>query len=67
MEILGNLSVARKLLLGVATVIYLAGTFGIAQTALAIGFEAWQVTILIALYSVLLIVVGWVIYNFETQ
>ena len=62
-----GLSVTRKLLLGIVAVIYMAGGYGISQTSMVVGFAPWEITIFLALFSILFVALGWGIYNFNRE
>jgi len=61
-----NLSNIRKLALSIVLVFYLIGGYGVASSLLDIAFVAWQVVLVLALWSGAFGFIGWLVFNVNT-
>lgn len=57
------LSNLRKLALSITVVFYLVGGYGVAGSLFATGFVAWQVILVLALWSGGFGFIGWLVFN----
>lgn len=59
-----GLSNLRKLALTITVVFYSVGGYGVADSLLGIGLVAWEVVLVLALWSGAFGFVGWLVFNF---
>ena len=60
---ISKLSNIRKLALGVISVFYLVGGYGVAGSLFGFGFAGWETILVLALWTGVFGVLGWAVFN----
>jgi hypothetical protein len=60
---INKLTSIRKLALGIISVFYLVGGYGVAGSLFSVGFAAWEVVLVLALWTGLFGLFGWGVFH----